>query len=164
MRRHLRLSLPILALLAVSAPPALAEEHSPRNTLGLRVLGGTAFEDHHADGVMGLGLTAERAFLDHHLELELVGAWVRHGGHDAGNGELVLKLPLARWGPVDLFVGAGGVVSVSEHTSLGVLADLGSRVWASDHWGLGLEVDYIRLLGDHDSTAIEGALDVLYRF
>ncbi len=134
------------------------------NIVGVRLLGGPAFTHHEVERMLGIGVTAERAFFHHHLEVELVGAYLLHGEHPGVGGELVLKVPWAVSRAFDLYVGAGGIVEhFGEGTDGGLVFDVGGRAWTTEHWGVGLEFDYVQLL-THRSTAFEGALDVMYRF
>ncbi len=155
----------VLFVLFALLVPTTAFAEGFDTTLGVRAIGGSAFNEDHATAVGGVGLTAERAFLHHHLELELVGAYIRHDGHNGATGELVLKVPWALSNFVDVYGGAGGIIyHGNDHTLGGYLFDIGSRVWTSDHFGLGLEFDYVTLLGEHGSRGVEAAFDVMYRF
>jgi hypothetical protein len=155
------------AITLLVAAPAHAEDsaHLTSNILGLRVIGGAAVAHGHSAGVLGVGFSGEHAFFHHLMELELVGSYLTHGEESGFDGEIVVNFP---WSPnerFDFYAGGGGMVEYNGARVMpGFLIDVGSRAWASEHWGVGVEVDLVHLFADEQTNAVEGIVAALYRF
>lgn len=130
--------------------------------MGLRMLSGMAREDHNAP-LWGMGLSFEHPHLLRGVDLELVGAWLRHEEQNAMEFEILLKHPFHIAAHDEIFIGAGPAALWNFEGAVpspGLISTLGYLHWFGPHLGASLEADYALLRGHHHPTAHEMAMAV----